>query len=111
MKSCMLFINLVQVGAAVGALCVKSKLVQCASLKSNMGHLEASAAAGGLVSLALVPFGTCAIAGNAQLHRSVGVLLTCIGTSYQQKVEHASHLNHVIIVFRDACRAGATGNS
>ena len=73
MKSCMLFINLVQVGAAVGALCVNSKLVQCASLKSNMGHLEASAAAAGLVSLVLVPFDTCAIAGNAQLNRLVMV--------------------------------------
>ena len=71
MKSCMLFINLVQVGAAVGALCVKSKLVQCASLKSNMGHLEASAAAAGLVSLVLVPLSAYRIAANAQLNRSV----------------------------------------
>ena len=29
----------------------------------------------------------------------------------KQKVERASHLNHVIIIFGDACRAGATGNS
>ena len=73
MNSCMLFINLVQVGAAVGALCVKSKLVQCASLKSNMGHLEPSAAAAGLASLVLVPLSVYMIAANAQLNRSVMV--------------------------------------
>ena len=83
MKSYMLFINLVQVGAAVGAMCASSKLVQCASLKSNMGHLEPSAAAAGLISLVLVPLSAYMIAGNAQLHRSVRILLTCIGTSYQ----------------------------
>lgn len=52
-------------GAAVGALCVNSKVVQCTSLKSNMGHLESSAAAVGLVSLVLVPLGTCTVATNA----------------------------------------------
>ena len=43
-----------QVGAAIGALCI-DRLVQCASLKSNMGHLEPSAAAAGLATLVLVP--------------------------------------------------------
>ena len=73
MKSCMLLINLVQVGAAVGALCVKSNLIQCTSLKSNMGHLEPSAAAAGLISLVLVPLSAYMIAANAQLNRLVMV--------------------------------------
>lgn len=58
-------------GAALGALCADGGLVQCASLKSNMGHLEASAAAAGLASLALVPLGRSVMAGNAQLKQSV----------------------------------------
>ena len=54
-----------QVGAAIGALISNARSVQCASLKSNMGHLEACAAAAGLVSLVLVPLGACMIAVNA----------------------------------------------
>ncbi|KAJ1444458.1 beta-ketoacyl synthase, partial [Pelagophyceae sp. CCMP2097] len=47
----------IEVGAAVGALCRSSKAanvqreVQCSSLKANMGHMEACAAAAGLASL------------------------------------------------------------
>ena len=40
---------------------------QCASLKSNVGHLEAAAAAAGLSSLILVPIFTGVVAVNAQL--------------------------------------------
>ena len=58
-------------GAVIGALCTKARLVQCASLKSNMGHLEASAAVAGLSSLALVPLGESMIAVNSHLNRLV----------------------------------------
>ena len=51
-------------------MCVNSQSVQCASLKSNMGHLEPSAAAAGLASLVLVPLDICLIAMNAQLRLS-----------------------------------------
>ena len=60
-----------KVGAAVGALSVNSKFVQCACLKSNMGHLEASAAAAGLASLIFVPLREFTIAVNVQLNRLV----------------------------------------
>ncbi|EGB03809.1 hypothetical protein AURANDRAFT_67701 [Aureococcus anophagefferens] len=58
------------VGAAIAALCVNSKSAQCSSSKSNLGHLEASAAAGGLVSLMLVALKMFMITGNAQLNQS-----------------------------------------
>ena len=37
------------------ALCLAESRVECASLKSNMGHLEAAAAAAGLASLIVGP--------------------------------------------------------
>ena len=40
---------------------------QCASLKSNVGHLEAAAAAAGLSSVILVPILAGVVAVNAQL--------------------------------------------
>jgi hypothetical protein len=49
---------------------VDSQSVQCASLKSNMGHLEPSAAAAGLASLVFVPLSVFLIATNAQLRLS-----------------------------------------
>jgi len=54
----------------MGALCTNSQSVQCASLKSNMGHMEPSAAAAGLASLVFVPLCTCSLAMNAQLRLS-----------------------------------------
>ena len=58
-------------GAAVRALCLESgearQAVQCASLKSNMGHLEAAAAAAGLASLVVAPLSAAVVAVNAQL--------------------------------------------
>ena len=45
--------------------------VQCASLKSNMGHLEAAAAAAGLSSLVLTPLFAGGVAVNAQLRGSM----------------------------------------
>ena len=45
--------------------------VQCASLKSNMGHLEAAAAAAGLSSLVLTPLRSGVVVVNAQLRGSV----------------------------------------
>ena len=62
---------LVQVGAAKGALCEHSRRLRCASLKSNMGHLEICAAATGLVSLRLVVLDACVITTNAQLRLCV----------------------------------------
>ena len=44
--------------------------VQCASLKANAGHLEASAAAGGLAALLVTAVLQGLIAVNAQLRRS-----------------------------------------
>ena len=70
-----------QVGAAARALCKPAgantalssaaSTVQCTSLKSNMGHLEPSAAAAGLAALVLVGLGLMSVATNAQLRRSV----------------------------------------
>ncbi len=56
-------------GAAVRALCNESNgpVVQCTSLKSNLGHLEAAAAAAGLSSLIVGPLFAGAVAVNAQL--------------------------------------------
>ena len=60
-----------QVGAAEKALSKDLKRVdvlhnvQCASLKSNMGHLEAAAAAAGLSSLVLTLLFRSVIATNA----------------------------------------------
>ena len=54
-------------GAAVRALCNESAPVQCTSLKSNLGHLEAAAAAAGLSSLIVGPLLAGAVAVNAQL--------------------------------------------
>ena len=66
-----------QVGAATRALrssansglAPSSAAVQCASLKSNMGHLEPSAAAAGLASLVLVPLAAMVVVANTQLRR------------------------------------------
>ena len=56
-------------GAAIRALCNEpnGKTVQCTSLKSNLGHLEAAAAAAGLSSLIVGPLLAGAVAINAQL--------------------------------------------
>jgi len=42
-------------------------VVRCASLKSNMGHLEAAAAAAGLAALVTGPLLAAVVAVNAQL--------------------------------------------
>ena len=49
------------------ALCNGSTPVQCTSLKSNLGHLEAAAAAAGLSSLIVGPLLAGVVAINAQL--------------------------------------------
>ena len=49
----------------------------CTSLKSNMGHLEAAAAAAGLSSLTIAPVLAGVVAVNAQLRGSVGLGLGC----------------------------------
>ena len=60
-------------GAAARALCEPAdgdgcgEAIQCASLKSNVGHLEAAAAAAGLASLVVVPLCATVVAVNAQL--------------------------------------------
>ena len=45
-------------------------IVRCASLKSNMGHLEAAAAAAGLAALVTGPLLAAVVAVNAQLRGS-----------------------------------------
>ena len=62
-----------QVGAASRALA--SGPLLCASLKSNLGHLEAAAAAAGLASLVAGPLLAGAVAVNAQLRRSTRACL------------------------------------
>ena len=63
-----------QVGAATRALCGPGRdgerVVECASLKSNMGHLEAAAAAAGLSSLLVGTLSAMVVAVNAQLRES-----------------------------------------
>ena len=48
----------------------RGAVVRCASLKSNLGHLEAAAAAAGLASLVAGPLLAGVVAVNAQLRRS-----------------------------------------
>lgn len=60
-----------QVGAASDVLCANSRSIQCSSSKSNMGHLEASAAAAGLASLTLGSLDVSTVAANSQLARSL----------------------------------------
>ena len=66
--------SLLQVGAAARALCGPAggcdTAIQCASLKSNVGHLEAAAAAAGLASLVVAPLSAGVVAVNAQLRGS-----------------------------------------
>ena len=62
-------VTVLQVGAASRALSGKPLL--CASLKSNLGHLEAAAAAAGLSSLVMGPLLAGVVAVNAQLRRLV----------------------------------------
>ena len=50
--------------------------MQCTSLKSNLGHLEAAAAAAGLSSLVVGPLLAGAVAINAQLRGYV--LSSCL---------------------------------
>ena len=47
----------IEIGAVIGALCrnPRSPLVHCTAIKSNFGHLEAAAAAGGVTSLISLP--------------------------------------------------------
>ena len=72
--------DLSQVGAAMASLCgpvsdVHSRSrdsdvgrrAQCTSLKANMGHLEACAAAAGLASLVVTPLLAGLVSANAQL--------------------------------------------
>ena len=65
-------------GAAVRALCSKSTPVQCTSLKSNLGHLEAAAAAAGLASLIVGPLLAGVVAINAQLRGYVFIFVFII---------------------------------
>ena len=76
-------IGILQVGAAVRALCNESggPSVQCTSLKSNLGHLEAAAAAAGLSSLIIGPLLAGVVAINAQLRGYVFFVFIIILTS------------------------------
>ena len=67
-------------GAAIRALLERggaSQQVQCASLKANMGHLEAAAAAAGLASLAAVSLSAGVVAVNAQLRGCCRARVIC----------------------------------
>ena len=59
----------------LGALGECGGKVRCASLKANMGHLEASAAGAGLVSLLVTPVLSGAIVANAQLRQFLVLLI------------------------------------
>ena len=72
----------IQVGAAISTLCRAAEQdqsgqegAQCTSLKANMGHLEACAAAGGLASLVVTPLTAGVVATNAQLRRFAGLFV------------------------------------
>ena len=99
-----------QVGAAVGSLCEpatrgeRNQRVQCASLKSNVGHMEACAAAAGLASLALAALETCIVAANARLIRSVGARVWPLFEVRLAQVERAPVLDGIVTI-RDARRA------
>ncbi|KAH8093679.1 hypothetical protein JL720_4829 [Aureococcus anophagefferens] len=62
----------IEVGAAVRAVCGGAGRAALSSLKSNMGHLEAAAAAGGLGVLLAVPLAGGVVPPNAQLRRLNG---------------------------------------
>ena len=78
-----------QVGAADRALASRPRqvtseshpsdgaIVRCASLKSNMGHLEAAAAAAGLAALVTGPLLAAVVAVNAQLRGSANEARCC----------------------------------
>ena len=70
---CPRIVIFLKVGAAADVLC---KLnfdfsIQCTSFKSNMGHLEASAAAASLTSLTLLPLCVMVVSANAQMKQQV----------------------------------------
>ena len=62
-----------------------------------MGHLEACAAAAGLISLACMSLGAYAVALNAQLNR-LGIRTRDLSQPLIEKVERASLLYCAIIV-------------
>ena len=72
-------------GAAVGAMSKArhsnsvqvNAEVESNSLKSNMGHLEACAAAAGLASLVLMPLLGTTVTANTHLHRWASSAYTC----------------------------------
>ena len=65
----------VEVGAALGVL---EDGTLCSSLKANLGHLEACAAAAGMASLLATPLKASLVAANAQLRR-LNVHLLALG--------------------------------
>ena len=67
-------------GAKVG------RRAQCTSLKANMGHLEACAAAAGLASLVVTPLLARVVPGNAQLRWSVYRRLLASYPPYRKEV-------------------------
>jgi len=85
----------IEVGAAANALCVPRNgiasvvcpltsrrcRVQCASLKANMGHLEACAASAGLASVIVTPLNAGFVAPNAQMRRLNAHLASLLSSS------------------------------
>ena len=82
-------------GAAVRALCNSGEAaVQCTSLKSNLGHLEAAAAAAGLSSLIVGPLLAGAVAINAQLR---GYVITLGNYSHDALILRLNvHLSSIV---------------
>ena len=101
-----------QVGAASRALSGEPLL--CASLKSNMGHLEAAAAAAGLSSLVAGPLLAGVVAVNAQLRRFVcdasQMRLKCVSNEASvshSQAERAPGVDRVVGVVSHARRGAA----
>ena len=92
-----------QVGAVIGSMCgparESAQRVQCASLKSNVGHMEACAAAAGLASLSLAALGTSTVVGNARLIRFVvsAYQVRLVGTHDHWTHRLNAHLSSMVL--------------
>ena len=90
-------------GAAVGALCEptaasdRNSSIQCASLKSNVGHMEACAGAAGFASLLLLSLGTSMVASNTQLNRSVNLGGSVFGECSNFQGRLNAHLSSMML--------------
>ena len=98
-------------GAAVRALCNESnrKRVQCTSLKSNLGHLEAAAAAAGLSSLIVGPLlaGAVAILFDHSSLRSIADALSAnshLSTAQEPEPEQKMPVLPTVVVAHEVTK-------